>query len=122
MSKRVILLTIKQLYANRILNGDQVVEHRRRPPKISKPTRTILYVSVLQQILGECVLAPAYREPTPFGFPMSVTNPVRYTHPISWSHVRREIPDIRSPQQSFRYLNPTNKADSRLLEILKSYY
>jgi len=122
MSEHAILLTIKQVYANKILNGEQTVEHRTRPPRrISKPTRTIMYVSGIGELVGEFTMEPVCGDRDTLGYRLPVRKPIRYSQPILWKSVRREIAPIRPPQQSFRYLDPTNAADSRLLEMLEPY-
>jgi predicted transcriptional regulator len=118
MTERAILLTIKQSFANRILDGSQVVEHRTRPPRISKPTRAIMYVSGVKELVGEFTMGPVGGEPDRLGYPLPVRNPVRYPQPKSWKWVCEQIPGIRRPQRSYRYLDPANAADARLLEML----
>lgn len=118
MAERAILLTIREIYANRILDGEQVVEHRTRPPRISKPTRTIIYVSGITQIVGEFTMGHINGERDAWGYPRAVTNPIRYGEPLAWATIRRKIRCIRSPQQSFRYLDPANFEDGRLLAWL----
>jgi predicted transcriptional regulator len=116
-----ILLTIKEIYANRILDGEQTVEHRVRPPRISKPTRTIMYVPVAQEIIGEFIMGHVDGELDALGYPREVSDPLRYAKPLSWATVRGRIPEIRSPQQSFRYLDPENSEDARLLSLLSLF-
>lgn len=121
MTERAILLTIKEVYANRILNGQLTVEHRTRPPRISEPTRTTMYVSGIKEIVGEFTMGPVSGDRNSLGFPLPVHNPIRYARPMPWESVKREIAGIRRPQQSFRYLDPTNAEDARLLELLERY-
>jgi predicted transcriptional regulator len=121
MAKRTLLLTIKQIYAERILVGSQSTEHRTRPPNLSHPTRTILYVSGIQQIIGECTMDPVCGERTHWGYPLPVHDPIQYIQPLSWKSIHENIPGIKPPHQSFRYLKPENDEDSRLLELLNQY-
>jgi predicted transcriptional regulator len=121
MNDRVILLTIKEVYANRILDGEQTVEHRVRPPRISKPTRAVMYVSVAKEIIGEFTMGHVNGERDALGYPREVSNPLRYAKPLSWATVRGRIPEIRPPQQSFRYLDPENSEDARLLSLLSLF-
>lgn len=119
MVERAILLTIKKNHAENIFVWKKTMEYRNRPPRISKPTRTILYVSGDQEIVGECTLMPVHGARTPLGYPLSVSNPIQYQQPLQWKAIRQEIPRIRRPHQNFRYIDPENDADSRLLEILE---
>jgi len=121
MTGRVILLTIKCEYAEQILARGKPTEYRTRPPRISRPTRTVMYVSGLRQLIGEFTMEPVSGERTPLGYPLPVRDPIRYATSISWESIRRAIRGIRQPQQSFRYLDPTNAKDSRLLEMLRSH-
>lgn len=119
--ERAILLTIKQRFANRILDGSQAVEHRNRPPRISQPTRTVMYVSGIKVLVGEFTMGPAAGEPDALGYPLPVLNPVRYAEPKPWEWVRGQIPGIRRPARSFRYLDPGNADDAMLLEMSRSW-
>jgi len=121
MTERAILLTIKREYAEEIVGRRKPMEYRTRPPRISQPTRTIMYVSGLRQLIGEFTMDPVSGERTSLGYPLPVRDPIRYATSISWESVRRAIPGIRQPQQSFRYLDPTNAKDLRLLEMLRSH-
>jgi len=121
MTDRAILLTIKREYAEEILARRKPMEYRTRPPRIPQPTRTIMYVSGLRQLIGEFTMEPVSGERISLGYPLPVRDPIRYRTPISWESVRRAIPGIRQAQQSFRYLDPTNVKDSRLLEMLRPH-
>jgi predicted transcriptional regulator len=121
MVERIILLTIQKPFAEAILAGQKVKEFRRRPPKISQPTRTIRVVSVVWEIVGEIILDPASGERTPWGYPMRVSCPRRYSPTLSWESLSIQIPGLRPPQQSYRYLQPDTPADLRLIENLEHY-
>jgi predicted transcriptional regulator len=121
MTQRAILLTIKSVYAEEIPDGEKPEEYRTRPPRISNPTRTIMYVSGLRHLIGEFTMEPVSGERTSLGYPLPVRNPIPYKPPIPWESVRRAIPGIRRPQQSFRYLDPADAADARLLEMLEPH-
>lgn len=121
MAERAILLTIKPVFAKEILDDDKREEHRTRPPRISNPTRTIMYVSGLRHLIGEFTMEPVSGERTSLGYPLPVRNPIPYKPPIPWESVRRAIPGIRRPQRSFRYLDPADAADARLLEMLEPH-
>lgn len=118
MSDRVILLTIKRIYANQILTGGKSYEYRKTPPRISGPTRTILYISGDKEMIGECILEPVCGEKTAVGFPLPVRSPLPYADPIPWQQVKDEIPGIKPPVISFRYLKSTNAQDVELLSVL----
>lgn len=120
MTDRVILLTIQEKYANQILGEEKPVEYRTRPPRITRPTRTIMYVSGTKELVGELVLEPAGGEKTIYGFPMPVSSPRAYKETIAWESVKEKIPGIRPAQQSFRYLNPENDQDAELIRLLES--
>ena len=119
MVERIILLTIQKPFADAILAGQKLKEFRRRPPKISKPTRTIMLVSGMWEIVGEIVLDPASGECTPWGYPMRVSCPRRYSPALSLDTLSMQIPEVRLPRRSFRFLDPDNPADARLGEMLE---
>lgn len=121
MTERAILLTIQEKYASKILDGKKPFEYRTRPPRITEPTRTIMYVSGVKEIIGEFTMGPVSGDRTDKGYPLPVHNPIPYPRPIPWASIRQEIPRIRPPQQSFRYLDPANLEDARLLEMLEPY-
>lgn len=118
MNGRTILLTIKQVFSDQILAGEKQFEYRKRPPRITEPARTIMYVSGVKEIVGEFTMRPASGERTSLGFRLPVRAPIEYPEPISWAAVRQAIPGIRPPQQSFRYLDPANEEDAQLLDML----
>jgi predicted transcriptional regulator len=120
MIERAILLTIRQRYAGQIIGGPKRHEYRKRPPRISRPTRTIMYVPEAGVLIGEFTMRPASGPRTPLGFALPVDNPITYKQPIEWRSVRTQIPGIRRPQRSFRYIDPADAADARLLEMLPS--
>jgi len=119
MVERIILLTIQKPFADAILAGQKLKEFRRWPPKILQPTRTIMLVSSVWEIVGEIVLDPASGERTPWGYPMRVSCPQRYSPALSWKTLSMQIPGLRPPQRSYRYLDPDNLADARLVEMLE---
>jgi len=121
MTERAILLTIREEHANRILCGRKPEEYCNRPPRISEPARTIMYVSRVKKIVGEFTMEPVSGDRTPVGYPLPVRNPIRYAQPIPWASVRQQIPWIRPPQQNFRYLNSANAEDAKLLRMLEPY-
>jgi hypothetical protein len=68
MAEKVILLTIQKIHAMDIFKrkDQKIVEYRSQPPKISKPTRTIMYVSKetedgdskkVREIIGEFMMS-----------------------------------------------------------------
>lgn len=121
MDERAILLTIKRIFAEQILGECKSTEYRRRPPKITTPTRTVLYVSGIKQIIGECTMDPVCGDRTSLGYPLPVYNPIRYVTPLAWTSIHQTIAGIQRPHRSFRYLKPENHADSKLLELLDQH-
>ena len=129
MSDRGILLTIQNIHAEKILAGSKYTEYRQLPPKISEPTRTIMYVSSesgegskkVRKIVGEFTMGPVAGELTDWGYPLPVSNVIRYKNTIPWKSVRTNIPDIVPPQHNFRYLRPASAADLKLVEMLESH-
>jgi hypothetical protein len=119
--ERAVLLTIKQQFANRILDGSQNIEHRTRPPRISQPTRTIMYVSGIRELVGEFIMEPVSGKADALGHPLPVRSPVRYAEAKPWKWVRERIAGIRPPARSFRYLDPGNVQDAMLLEMSRSW-
>jgi predicted transcriptional regulator len=121
MVERIILLAIKKTFAEEILTGQKLKEYRRRPPRILEPTRTIMLIAGAREIVGEFVMDPPSGERTPWGFALGVSHPRRYSPGISWEELSSKIPGLRPPQQSYRYLQPGDMADLRLMEILEHY-
>jgi predicted transcriptional regulator len=122
MIERSILLTIKRKFAEEILAGNHPFEYRKSAPRIKEPIRTIMYVSTgIREIIGEFTMGPVSGNRTSLGFPLPVSKPIQYVQPLPWKEVRREIPEISAPTISFRYLNPVNDSDARLLKMLENY-
>jgi hypothetical protein len=119
--ERAILITIKRQFASRILAGSQDIEHRKSPPRILQPTRTIMYVSGIGELVGEFIMGPVSGERDALGYPLPVRSPVRYPQAKPWKWVREQIPGIRPPVWSFRYLDPGNIEDAMLLEMSRSW-
>lgn len=54
---RMIVLSLKPRYADAILSGVKTVELRRIEPKISDPTRALIYASTpVKALLGTCIV------------------------------------------------------------------
>ena len=55
--ERMIVLSLKPRYAEAILSGAKTVELRRIEPKLSVPTRALIYASTpVKALLGTCIV------------------------------------------------------------------
>lgn len=137
---RMLVLSLKPRFAEAILSGNKAVELRRVEPRITVPTRALIYASTpIRSLVGQCVVyevlrlplqelwrrfgtdaALSYREyqdyftGTDTGVALRLSNPTRLSAPIPLSKLQQSVDRFRAPQ-SFAYL--ATEAGARLLAI-----
>lgn len=127
---RMLVMSLKPRFSAAILSGDKTVELRRTAPKITVPTRALLYAATpVQALVGTCVvtsvvsmeLSDLWREYGAFsavsheeflqyfdgvsvGTALTLTDPQRFCEPIPLREMRAHPTALRPPQ-SFAYVD-----------------
>ena len=127
---RMMILSLKPRFAEAILSGVKTVELRRTEPKISVPTRALIYATTpLRALLGTCVVESVvssqltllwsaygtrsrlsyeefqnYFDGVSIGSALTLSDAERFSRQISLAELR-SIPRTPRPPQSFSYVD-----------------
>ena len=137
---RMIVLSLKPRFAEAILTGDKTIELRRTEPKISSPTRALLYATTpVRALVGTCIIAGVrsidlavlwrehgsrtallyhefkrYFEGVEVGTTLTLTHPQPFSRKILLQDLRATPRSFRPPQ-SFAYVD--TKTGNRLMQM-----
>ena len=132
MSTKAILITLRQIHANKILAGSKEKHHefRKNPPRATFPLRAIMYVSretndkkskPVRQVVGEFMMGAVDGELTSVGYPLLISEVIKYKEPIPWKLVKQKIEKPPRPQMNFVYLKPEMEGHQEFLNFLEPY-
>lgn len=133
MPTKVIFITLRQIHANEIFGGSNVKSHeyRKNPPKTTFPVRAIMYVSketddnkskLVRQVVGEFMMGAVDGNKTEVGFPLPISNVIKYKEPIPWKMVKNKIENPPRPQMNFVYIKPEKKGHQEFLDFLEPFH
>lgn len=143
MTRRTLLLSIKQVHAEQIFSGNKKFEMRRIRPALKAGDTVIIYVpSPERAVLGWFTVEgivegrPAtvwkkvrkssglkyseyteYYQNAEFAFAIQIGDVKSYAQPWSLPHLREIVPGFRPPQ-AYHYLKDSRMADVKLLSVL----
>ena len=127
---RIILISIKQEYANRIFSGDKTIELRKSSPKVSEGDLVVIYVTSpekkikgIARVKGIVKDTPtnlwgnykdvaginkeayfSYYEKSEHAIGILLKDVFEFSESISLSKIKSEIPSF-APPQSYQYVS-----------------
>ncbi len=143
-TQKILLLSIRPKFAEKIFSGEKTIELRRIPPKVEMNDLVVVYVSSpVKAIWGifvvECIEESDlvtfweknkartgvseteylnYFEGTEKVYGIKLKDPLLSDHPIPLNEIRRDSPGFHPPQL-YRYLNKEDQLLSPLKPLLK---